>query len=137
MTPGAVMHLFVYGTLRTDYPQATPYRQMLVQACGEPVPATVPGRLYDLGDYPGLTPAENDAETVHGQLFSLSADASSLLRDLDLYEDVPGGLYDRVVLPATLPDRAQVPAYTYVYLHPVSPASRIRSGDYLAAFRID
>jgi gamma-glutamylcyclotransferase (GGCT)/AIG2-like uncharacterized protein YtfP len=91
--------MFVYGTLLPEGPSA---------------PATIPGRLVDLGAYPGwvLGPGR-----VQGALVRPRED----LRELDRYEDflgygVPGSLYRRVVVTATRADGAREEAWAYRYL---------------------
>jgi gamma-glutamylcyclotransferase (GGCT)/AIG2-like uncharacterized protein YtfP len=122
-------HLFVYGTLRDGF--AGPMARRLKEACGEPVSARVPGRIFDLGDYPGMVAAESPEDRVRGDVFTLPDDPAELLAELDEYEDVAGGLYARVELPAELADGGSLSVYAYLYkTRPVS-VSWIPEGDYL------
>jgi gamma-glutamylcyclotransferase (GGCT)/AIG2-like uncharacterized protein YtfP len=82
--------LFVYGTL---LPGRAPAEIADVVNALVPVgPATVRGRLYDLGEYPGVIlngPADDEADTIPGQVFALPPDPPALaraLQRLDAYE---------------------------------------------------
>lgn len=126
-----VRHLFVYGSLRGDVADAgAPLT--LAEFCGPPQPATVPGRLHDLGSYPGLLESEHPGDRVVGELYRLPDHAAPLLAQLDAYEDVGGGLYARRIKPARLESGQEHPAYVYTYLPIAPPSSRIAAGDYRA-----
>ena len=117
--------LFVYGLLM---PGQSGYDELgLTDRTQRLGPDWVAGTLYDLGDYPGLI-AEGSG-VVHGEILR-SSDAT-LLADLDGYE-----LYDpenldcsdyRRVRITTLCD---IPAWTYVYLKPLSGCPIIETGDW-------
>lgn len=73
--------LFVYGTLRH-------------QGIGHKIGDTkVPGRLVDVGDFPGYLPPKTPEEFVVGTLLSVPPE---MLKELDRYEGVHQGLYSRV-----------------------------------------
>ena len=129
-------YLFVCGTLRSAFapPQVRPLleRMKLIGA------ATVPGRLYELGEYPGAVLAEDDG-TVVGELLELPAD-ETLLHTLDHYEGIDESapsksLFVRTRCRAALPDGRNVEAWIYVYNQAVSAARLIESGDYADAAR--
>ncbi len=87
--------------------------------------ATVSGRLYSLGGYPGLKdPTGRQAERVHGEVARLP-EGRALLDDLDAYE---GDEYKRVVRIATLPDGEQISVWVYMYQPEVTEKQRIVSG---------
>jgi gamma-glutamylcyclotransferase (GGCT)/AIG2-like uncharacterized protein YtfP len=123
-------HLFLYGTLLPGL--ARPPAAALVAQLRPVGPATVPGRLYDLGPYPALVP---DADSsVRGELFALAADPG-LLAAFDEYEDCvasdpAGGLYRRVEAIATLADGRAVACWVYVYNRDVGAAALIPHGDW-------
>lgn len=77
----------------------------------------VPGRLYDLGGYPGLCAG---AGSVYVEVYAVD---DEVLAILDEFEDVAGGLYER-----TWDD--EVGAWVYRYLGPTEGAAVIASGDY-------
>jgi gamma-glutamylcyclotransferase (GGCT)/AIG2-like uncharacterized protein YtfP len=131
--------LFVYGTLRAfvDIPMARQLRR-----CARHVGAArAPGRLYDLGRYPGVTAARSKCEWVTGDLYRLRS-PRSLFRVLDRYEAGEAGRerprFVRVRIEVTLARGRRTVAWIYVYGLPVRASARIRSGDYarhLAAAR--
>jgi gamma-glutamylcyclotransferase (GGCT)/AIG2-like uncharacterized protein YtfP len=126
-------HLFVYGSLR---PALAPSSvQPLLERMVPLGPASIPGRLYDLGLYPAalLDPA---AETcILGEVFRLP-DARAMLAALDAYEDFDpadpaASLYLRVRHPATLADGSQLLCWVYVYTLAPQNAVLIPDGDYV------
>ena len=82
------------------------------------------GRLYDLGDYPGLR-VSADAWVI-GELYELGD--SAVLGELDLYE---GSEFRRVEVEAVTEDGAITRTWLYEYTSAVSEDRLIRSGDYL------
>ena len=114
---------FVYGTLKRgecrEHAWPCPPESIAT--------GTTCGRLYDLGEYPAMTPGNDE---VVGELWRITADGmSETLRVLDAIEDYrPGNdanLYERRVVECR-DDRGQtLLAYTYFYLHPLSDESQI------------
>lgn len=143
------MLLFVYGTLRRGQPLHAHLGAAEFLGRG-----TVPGRLLDLGAYPGLIPASDalalpgvtpepaGGERVHGELYR-SEDADLLAR-LDELEDHrptdPGqGLFLRCRLGVRLEDGRELEAWGYA-LSPrtreAAPGARVvPGGDWLRARR--
>jgi gamma-glutamylcyclotransferase (GGCT)/AIG2-like uncharacterized protein YtfP len=123
--------LFVYGTLRAfvDIPMARRLRR-----CARHVgTARAPGRLYDVGPYPGVTLPRRRSEWVAGDLYELRS-PRALLRVLDLYEAGAAGRerprFVRVRATVVLADGRRRSAWLYLYRPPVRPQTRIRCGDY-------
>ncbi len=117
--------LFVYGTL---LPGLAPPAVAATAARLRPLgPATVPGRLYDLGPYPALVPDPAGESRVHGELLALPAVAADLLAALDRYE---GGQYRRVATTAVRADGGEVACWVYEYAGDVTGAVLIGHGDY-------
>jgi len=93
------VYVFVYGTLR-----AGEINDMAVAAQRHGLPApqfvgatSVPGTLYDFGDYPGWVPQHPAAVPVAGDVYRI---APSLVAVLDEIEEVyPGqsGLFARIM----------------------------------------
>ena len=133
MTASGPNHLFVYGTLLPGLAPA---------AVGEVVnrlrivgPATVPGRLFYLGSYPGCVLEANCDSLVHGQVLGIPEPIEPVLARLDWYEDfvasdAAGSLFVRRTCTVTLADGGQIEAWVYVYNRDVSHARRIESGRY-------
>jgi gamma-glutamylcyclotransferase (GGCT)/AIG2-like uncharacterized protein YtfP len=127
-------HLFVYGTLMTAAAGAglggdmRARLQREAESLGE---ATMAGRLYDLGRYPGLVEAAGADELVHGEVFRL-ADPASVFIWLDAYEDVrpdePASEYARVVRTARLMSGGEVEAWVYLYRGDIARARHVPDG---------
>jgi gamma-glutamylcyclotransferase (GGCT)/AIG2-like uncharacterized protein YtfP len=123
-------HLFVYGTLLSTAGHRMGARLMrearLVGA------ATLPGRLYRLGDYPGLAEVKDGAGIVHGEVFALPDPVAALVW-LDAYEglqpdDPDGGEYRRVQRMARLASGAEVGVWVYLYQRDVAGLVPIDDG---------
>ncbi|HEX5998681.1 MAG TPA: gamma-glutamylcyclotransferase family protein [Hyphomicrobiaceae bacterium] len=133
------VHLFVYGTLLSHAGHAMGARlRRDAQLIG---PATMAGRLYNLGRYPGLVEAPErpihgangtTPSLVHGEVYALKMPAITL-RWLDAYEGVlplrpDQGVYARVERLAWLNSGATLRAWVYVYLMSVRPRQRLADG---------
>ena len=121
--------LFVYGTLRRSF-NNTYARRLAEQAewLGE---ARVAGRLYKLGQYPGMKLATSGDEWVVGELYRLPDVpelAAQLLAELDDYEAEE---FARVEAVARREGQDPVRAWVYEYVVPAPDEWRIWSGDYL------
>jgi gamma-glutamylcyclotransferase (GGCT)/AIG2-like uncharacterized protein YtfP len=84
--------------------------------------ARVPGRLYDLGRYPGARPANG---SVVGEVFQID---ESLLAALDEYE---GSEFERAIMSANLDDGHTIECWIYWYVGSAS-GRLIASGDWLS-----
>ncbi len=126
--------LFCYGTLRHDVPNSRfDLLDGHVAFIGR---GRVHGRLYDLGDYPGLRllPGGN-TRIVHGLVYRLK-DPASTIPLLDDYEGCgPANPmpheYRRIVMDVET-DGGILPAWVYVCTDTCNPRSEIRPGDYHA-----
>jgi gamma-glutamylcyclotransferase (GGCT)/AIG2-like uncharacterized protein YtfP len=123
-------HLFVYGSLLSTvrHPMGTRLRRE-ARLVG---PATIEGRLYSLGRYPGLVESREGHYAVHGEVYALKAPASSL-EWLDNYEGiVPGepdeSPYERVVRPVALASGAALNAWVYLYRRSVARRPEVPGG---------
>ncbi len=108
MKQEAIRHLFVYGSLRRQARTAMA-RVLGARAVFEGM-ASVPGRLYDLGAYPGVTPAAGPDEILRGDLYRLPP-SDEVLEVLD--------------------DGSVRRAWIYWYQRPPPQHGRIISGDTL------
>ena len=122
--------VFVYGTLRPAV--AAGEARLMVEGLRQDGPATVRGRLVDLGDYPGLVEGSG---IVHGDL--LVVEDAKQLAALDAYEECgpPSFLYRRELVTAERPDGCQLAVWVYRYCHQVDPAADIPGGDYVKRIR--
>lgn len=113
--------LFVYGTLMRAAATAAMGRDMRarLEAEGDWLgAATLSGRLYDLGAYPGLIRATPNGDRVHGEVYRLRDPRASFVW-LDAYEGIPAGQtlsgheYERVVDRAARPDGSSLDVWIY------------------------
>ena len=113
--------LFVYGTLHPD--RAPAEIASIVRRFRPISPATILGRLYDLGPYPGVHLDVPDPDPVPGHLFELP-EGPTVLPALDAYEDYDPAspetsLYLRQRTSASLPDGSSTECWVYVYNQPI------------------
>ncbi len=130
--------LFVYGTLRKQWEH--PLSRMLRRESRFLGEAAFPGRLYDLGEYPGAVRSSVATEWVKGDLFLLSNPAESF-GVLDEYEGVAapvGGvaLFRRERCSALLGPGRMVESWVYLFNRPTDGFRRIDSGDFLEDWRL-
>ena len=128
----ATHHLFVYGTLSPR--NAPPEIASTVRRLRPVGAATVRGRLYDLGEYPGAILNEKSRSLIRGEVFELPPDRSTLI-SLDDYEGFeptkPGSsLFLRRVWPVTMDDGKRLRCWVYIYNGDMKDAQPVRSGRY-------
>ena len=112
--------LFVYGTLMRAAATVAMGRDMRARLDAEGDwlgSATLCGRLYDLGAYPGLVRSTRNGERVHGEVYRLRDPHASFVW-LDAYEGLPAGQtrsheYERVVDRALRRDGSIIEAWVY------------------------
>lgn len=95
--------------------------------------ASISGRLFDLGPFPGVLPAREEGDVVAGEIYRL-ADLEASLRILDRLEGFQGygrtdNIYRRSLIRAVTGDGNRELAWVYIYLRPVR-GPRIASGDW-------
>ena len=125
--------LFAYGTLMKPWSHAA--ARFLHENSEYLGTASLTGRLYDLGDYPGLIYDAGNSTQVQGQLFRLKNPAQ-ILPSLDDYEGASetspeSGLFRKELLPVLFGQRI-FSAWVYTYNQPLNGARLIPSGDYLS-----
>jgi gamma-glutamylcyclotransferase (GGCT)/AIG2-like uncharacterized protein YtfP len=126
-------YLFLYGTLKPS--QADGEVADVIKRLRLIGSATVPGRLYDFGEYPGAVVSRNSSQSIHGEVFELPLDAHAIIKALDEYEEFdvnnPGqSLFVRQRVSAKLCDGRRVNCWIYVYNREPGNARQIVSGDY-------
>jgi gamma-glutamylcyclotransferase (GGCT)/AIG2-like uncharacterized protein YtfP len=126
--------LFVYGTLRRDMRhEMAGLLSRHARFLGEGV---VGGKLYDLGDYPGMT--YPDDGQVRGEIYAVDGPGwRALISRLDEYEGCAPSTpepheYRREVVKASLANGTLVDAWAYVLNQRPDSSREIPSGDYLA-----
>ena len=127
-------HLFVYGTLMSAASgRLGGAERERLQRQGECLgAATIAGRLYDLGSYPGLVASNDAADVVHGEVYALR-DAAQSLRWLDAYEGIApgdhnGNEYERAVRPVRLASGSELTAWVYLYVRDPATARLLSDG---------
>lgn len=108
--------IFTYGTLMRGIPSRFGnYLEANGMFVGE---AQMPGRLYDLGNYPGLVYDEDCGRLITGHIFEI-VHAARVLEQLDRYEGIDPGSpppheYRRVIRPALWKGK-RVACWVYEY----------------------
>lgn len=129
-----VVHIFVYGTLRS---KAKAAERNLLTASGTHVGIgrVTSARLY-LGKYPYAVPERDGGGELVGELYRLPPTTlPDLLRKLDMYEeyyphDIPGSLYRREVVQVRV-GKERIPAWIYWYNRPLRSVYPLSHGNYL------
>ena len=103
---------FVYGTLKRGEIREScwPYPAVSIR------PASVQGRLYDLGPYPALVPGN---ERVVGELWSFAethiSETLMVIDQVEGYSSSENDLYRRLSIKATTMNDEEMDAFTYHY----------------------
>jgi gamma-glutamylcyclotransferase (GGCT)/AIG2-like uncharacterized protein YtfP len=123
--------LFVYGSLRRGFELHGVLVGLGARHVGK---ASLRGRLFDLGDYPGAEPSSAEADRVLGEVYRL-VNPQRALQVLDRVEGLrPGApaasLYRREVAAITLEGGATAEAWVYWLARRLGPKRLIASGDY-------
>jgi gamma-glutamylcyclotransferase (GGCT)/AIG2-like uncharacterized protein YtfP len=118
--------LFVYGTLKRNSPRK---RHRLLRDARFVDVASMAGRLYDLGRYPGMVRERNNRGRVFGEVYEIPGDdPRRALRYLDRYE---GSEFVRRRAFVTLSDGKRRAAWTYILRDPPPRSARpVDSGTY-------
>jgi len=118
-----VDRLFVYGTLRLGH--ANDHARALANGARFLGQALIPGRLFRVAHYPGLTAPASTNEWVKGEVFE--GVTAEMFQRLDDYE---GSDYMRQLAEVTMENGSRVAAYLYLYLLPTDGLELISSGDW-------
>jgi gamma-glutamylcyclotransferase (GGCT)/AIG2-like uncharacterized protein YtfP len=131
------LHLFVYGTLRSESPH--PMARRLRSGAKLLGKASAAGALYDLGYYPGATFAPGNKTRVLGEVFVIHP-ASSLKAALDIYEgaetDAIGSMYGPAEIVVELERGGMRRAIVYALKRIPRYAKPVESGDWILHRRI-
>lgn len=125
-------YLFIYGTLIPEH--ASDEIARIVDDLRYVGKASVPGRLYDLGEYPGAVLDPSSPTKVFGRVYELPED-QTVLRLLDSYEEfdpdnLAKSLFMRKQTIVTLDDAQSVRCWIYTYNQDPGTAPLISGGDY-------
>lgn len=132
MTSPGTYQLFVYGSLRSHFlSPAYDYISRYFNLVGD---ATVPGRLFDMGEYPAAIPAA-DGSLIKGELYTIKNEKEFAwaICQLDDYEGVlvephEKPLYRREITQVQTSD-ATVQAWIYWFNGDTTGKPLIPSGD--------
>lgn len=125
-------YLFTYGTLsKNAAPREIAPTFKKLKYVGKGI---VNGKLYDLGNFPGIILSKSSRNKVYGHVFELPDDPS-VLKDLDKYEEFSSSrrassLFVRKQIPVKFMSGDPVKCWIYVYNKDVSHSNLIPSGDY-------
>lgn len=127
-----IKYLFLYGTLMQ--PESDEEIALVVNRLHRIGAASVRGRLYDLGDYPGAVIDPSSNTSVRGELVELPED-ESVLHALDRYEEFDPtnpqhSLFVRTKVRIQLTVGRNVDAWMYVYNKHLGDAPVITGGTY-------
>ncbi|MCB0633636.1 MAG: gamma-glutamylcyclotransferase family protein [Saprospiraceae bacterium] len=128
-------HLFVYGTLmqHTDSVMARFLHARAVSRGS----AFLPGRLYDLGSYPGAVYDPEEQSMITGQVYKIQS-PEEVFPTLDRYEgviatpEIPAE-YTRTLVPAQHKGQL-LSCWIYLYILDTDHLPLIESGNYLEYF---
>ena len=124
------VNLFVYGTLRPDFPNPLA-RRLRTQAklLGK---GSAPGALYDCGWYPGAVFKPESRTRVIGEVFTIKH-ADRLLAHLDHYEGTaePSNPFRRVPVRVRLDRGGFLEAWSYEMTAFPTRCRLIESGDFM------
>lgn len=79
-------NIFVYGLLQSKYDNEA--AQMLRKHATLIGPASIPGAVFDLGEYPAVFFEKNMKGMVRGELYYIHGDSNQLLQFLDEFEGI-------------------------------------------------
>ncbi|MBT3070533.1 gamma-glutamylcyclotransferase [Rhodomicrobium sp. Az07] len=122
-------HIFVYGTLMRA--SRSPYARLLETRARFVGEACAPGRLYNLGRFPGAVFEEAARTRIHGEVFKLNGPA--VLAALDAYEGCAGvgtkpDLFYRTIIEVRLHRGGTLAVWVYPYAGNVDARPLIASG---------
>ena len=123
--------LFVYGTLLDDDNKYGLYLRDNSKFYSQ---ATIGGRLYDIGEYPGAVLSATEGDIIYGVILQMD-DPETALELLDIYEGFGGGYpqpneFVRVLADAET-SAGPVTCWIYLYNFPTHGLPLIENGRYI------
>lgn len=125
-------YIFVYGLLKSMYNNEA--AKFIRQHCTLVGTGTIPGRLFDLGTYPGMVYEPNAKTTVLGEVFKINSNKEGLTKYLDEFEECgpefeqPNEYRKEIIL--TKVNGATINASSYIYNRNLEGLKMIDSGNY-------
>jgi gamma-glutamylcyclotransferase (GGCT)/AIG2-like uncharacterized protein YtfP len=126
-------YLFLYGTLIQANPPDKEIAR-IVKRLHRVGTASVRGRLYDFGDFPGAVVDPSSNSFVRGELVELPDD-ENILQALDKYEEYDSAnprqsLFVRSIVDIKMADGHLIEGWIYAYNKNPGDAPLIRGGNY-------
>lgn len=126
-------YLFAYGTLRKNHEH--PMSRWLNERADWVGSGYFQGKLFNLGDYPGVVKSNDADDRVLGDIYRINR-PTMILAILDRYEqcsiDHPRPHeYIRRIETVKQDNHQELNTWVYLYNRPVTGLNRIASGDYL------
>lgn len=128
-------YLFVYGTLRRHH--GHPMSRWLSQRADWIGAGYFQGKLFNLGEYPGIVKSNKASDRVLGDIYRIDH-PKMILATLDRYEqcsirDHRPHEYARSIEPVRLGKGKTLNAWVYLYNRPIKDLICITTGDYFAS----
>ena len=124
--------LFVYGTLRKGY--GNELHKLIARNSEFIGLANYQGKMFNIGEYPGIVPSDDASDKVVGELYKLT-NPLRLVKILDEYEEFyPENESESVFLRKDIQvevDGTNYATYGYLYNRPLDGLAQITSGDFL------
>jgi len=125
-------YIFVYGLLKSMYDNEAAL--FIRQHCTLIGVGTTPGRLFDLGTYPGIVYEPNAETIVFGEVFRIDTNKEGLNEYLDQFEECGPEFeqpneYKKEVIPVDVNGKVYH-ASSYLYNRNLDGLKKIDSGNY-------
>lgn len=117
--------IFVYGTLMPGFPNYNVYLKGSVE---KELPATIKGKMYDIGSFPAVVGGDN---IIQGYLIYIKDNVEEILKSLDELESC---LYTRSIAEVFLENGQSAFAWVYIWALPTEGLLEIHSGDWASHF---
>ena len=125
--------LFVYGTLRRG--TGSEMHRILAHNGKFLGGATLQGKLYRVGFYPGLVPSEDPRDIVYGEVYKLRR-PDFVLSVLDGYEECGPRFREPAFIrreqAVKFKSGEVMSAWVYIFARPTNALQIIKSGDFLS-----
>lgn len=125
-------HIFVYGLLKSMYDNEP--ARFIRENCSLIGEGYFPGKLIDIGTYPGAIYQKDSPTKVHGEVFRIDRNEIELVKYLDQFEGVGAQFeepneYVRKLIPIQMEEN-EIDASCYLYNWPIEGKVIIESGRY-------
>lgn len=124
--------IFVYGLLKSKYENEA--AQTVRKNCTLIGEGRMPGRLYNIGTYPGAVYIEDATTFVYGEIFEIQQNEENLIHYLDRFEGVGADFpepneYHKEIIPVQT-EQGVIQASCYLYNWNLERLELIKTGNY-------